>query len=86
MRACSIVESVGDHVEEVKAGDLVLPVFHRNCGECRDCVSEIGNACSKCPVEFVGGMPRDGLTRFLDAGGHPIHHSYPSRASLSTRW
>ncbi|KAF2282772.1 hypothetical protein GH714_043080 [Hevea brasiliensis] len=35
--ATGVVESVGDHVEEVKEGELVLPVFAPDCGECRDC-------------------------------------------------
>ncbi|XP_051126551.1 alcohol dehydrogenase-like 2 isoform X2 [Andrographis paniculata] len=72
--AAGVVESVGDYVEEFVPGDLVLPVFERNCGDCRDCRSPKGNACSKFAAEFYGGMPRDGSTRFLDAGGNPIHH------------
>lgn len=72
----SVVESVGEHVEEVKEGDMVLPVFHRNCGECRDCKSQKGNACSIFPVEFYGGMPRDGTTRFTDMNGQPVHHLF----------
>ncbi|PIN00386.1 alcohol dehydrogenase [Handroanthus impetiginosus] len=35
-----------------------------------------GNTCSKFPVEFLGGMPRDGTTRFLDVDGRPIHHFF----------
>ncbi|KAL9144038.1 hypothetical protein ABFS82_14G271700 [Erythranthe guttata] len=73
--AAGIVESVGENVEEVKAGDLVLPVFQRNCGECKDCNSKRGNVCSKFAVEYFGGMPRyGGATRFLDGDGSPIHH------------
>ncbi|KAL7085508.1 hypothetical protein ACP275_14G284700 [Erythranthe tilingii] len=73
--AAGIVESVGENVEEVKAGDLVLPVFQRNCGECKDCNSKRGNFCSKFAVEYFGGMPRyGGATRFLDGDGSPIHH------------
>lgn len=72
----SVVESVGENVEEVKAGDLVLPIFQRNCGECRDCKSKKGNACSKFPVEFHGGMPRDGTSRFTDTNGQTIHHFF----------
>ncbi|XP_073140723.1 alcohol dehydrogenase-like 2 [Henckelia pumila] len=72
--AAGVVESVGEHVEEVKEGDLVIPVFQRNCGECRDCVSQEGNACSKFPNEFLGAMPRDGTMRFIDRDGNPIHH------------
>ncbi|KAK6130679.1 hypothetical protein DH2020_035581 [Rehmannia glutinosa] len=74
--AAGIVESVGEHVDEVKAGDFVIPVFQRNCGECKDCLSQKGNACTKFPVEFFGGMPRDGTTRFVDSDGRPIHHFF----------
>ncbi|KAK8661004.1 hypothetical protein V6N13_051906 [Hibiscus sabdariffa] len=35
--AVGVVESVGEHVEEVEQGDAVVPVFHPNCRECRDC-------------------------------------------------
>ncbi|KAG8369194.1 hypothetical protein BUALT_Bualt15G0125800 [Buddleja alternifolia] len=41
-----------------------------------DCLSPKGNGCSKFPVEFFGGMPRDGSTRFLDVNGQPIHHFF----------
>ncbi|KAL0392367.1 UNVERIFIED_CONTAM: Alcohol dehydrogenase-like 2 [Sesamum radiatum] len=71
--AVGIVESVGEWVEEVNAG---VPVFQRNCGECKDCLSPKGNACSKFPLDFPGGMPRDGTTRFLDVNGTPIHHFF----------
>ncbi|KAL0432682.1 UNVERIFIED_CONTAM: Alcohol dehydrogenase-like 2 [Sesamum latifolium] len=74
--AVGIVESVGELVEEVRAGDMVVPVFQRNCGDCKDCLSPKGNACSKFPFAFPGGMPRDGTTRFLDVNGNPIHHFF----------
>ncbi|XP_027073573.2 alcohol dehydrogenase-like 2 isoform X1 [Coffea arabica] len=74
--AAGVVESVGENVEEVKGGDLVLPIFQRNCGECRDCKSEKGNACSKFPVQFYEGMPRDGTSRFTDMNGEIVHHFF----------
>ena len=58
---------------EVKAGDLVLPVVQRNCGECRDCKFK-GNACTKFPAASLNAMPRDGSSRFLDKDGQPLHH------------
>ncbi|CAK9149052.1 unnamed protein product [Ilex paraguariensis] len=74
--AVGIVESVGEHVEEVEEGELVVPVFERNCGECRDCKSHKSNNCSKFPTEFYGGMPRDGTSRFKDLNGEVVHHFF----------
>ena len=73
--AVGVVESVGEHMEEVKDGDLVLPVFAPNYGECRNCKSTKSNICSKfteTPYHF--GMPRDGTSRFRDMKGEVLHH------------
>lgn len=70
----SVVESVGEHVEEVKGGDLVLPLFQRNCEECRDCKSKKSNICTIFPIETYIGMPRDGGSRFKDMNGEVLHH------------
>lgn len=72
--AVGVVESVGQHVKEVKEGDIVLPVFSRNCEECRDCKSSKGNSCTIFPTEFYFGMPRDGTSRFKDSNGEPLSH------------
>ncbi|CAI9763601.1 unnamed protein product [Fraxinus pennsylvanica] len=74
--AAGIVESVGEEVEEVKTGDIVIPVFQSNCGECRDCKSQKSNACTKFPLQLSSGMPRDGTTRFMDSNGQPIYHFF----------
>jgi S-(hydroxymethyl)glutathione dehydrogenase/alcohol dehydrogenase len=73
------VESVGEYVEEVKEGDLVVPVFLANCGECRDCESTKSNNCSKFgsnPFQYQYGMPRDGTSRFRDINGEVVHHLF----------
>lgn len=70
------MESVGEEVEEVKTGDIVIPVFKSNCGECRDCKSQKTNACTKFPLQLSTGMPRDGTTRFMDSNGQPIYHFF----------
>jgi S-(hydroxymethyl)glutathione dehydrogenase/alcohol dehydrogenase len=70
------VESVGEHVEEVKEGELVVPVFLPNCGECRDCKSTKSNNCSKFGSKFQYGMPRDGTSRFRDINGEVVHHLF----------
>ncbi|CAL5084134.1 unnamed protein product [Urochloa decumbens] len=71
--AVGVVESVGEHVEEVGVGDTVVPVFLAQCGECADCRSPRSNLCSALPNR--PGMPRDGTTRFsLAATGEPVHN------------
>ncbi|KAL7262563.1 hypothetical protein ACSBR1_000847 [Camellia fascicularis] len=72
--AVGVVESVGENVEEVKKGDTVLPVFHPDCGECRDCKSPKSNCCSAFPPSHRIGMPRDGTSRFRDSNGEVLHH------------
>ncbi|CAN6184800.1 unnamed protein product [Urochloa humidicola] len=71
--AVGVVESVGEHVEEVAVGDTVVPVFLAQCGECADCLSPRSNICSALTYRH-GLMPRDGTTRFtLAATGEPVH-------------
>ncbi|CAN6219553.1 unnamed protein product [Urochloa humidicola] len=64
--AVGVVESVGEHVEEVAIGDTVVPVFLPQCGECGDCLSPRSNICSVLTYR-PGLMPRDGTT------GEPVH-------------
>uniref|UniRef100_A0A0E0LNH8 Alcohol dehydrogenase-like C-terminal domain-containing protein n=1 Tax=Oryza punctata TaxID=4537 RepID=A0A0E0LNH8_ORYPU len=69
-----VVESVGEHVQEVAVGDMVVPVFAAQCSECPDCLSDRSNLCSKLP-NVAGLMPRDSTTRFSSAStGEPIRH------------
>ncbi|TKY74389.1 Alcohol dehydrogenase 2 [Spatholobus suberectus] len=72
--AVGVVESVGEHVEEVKEGDLVVPVFLANCGECSDCKSPKSNMCSKFRSKWFDNMPRDGTSRFRDMKGEAVYH------------
>ncbi|KAH9756476.1 alcohol dehydrogenase-like 2 [Citrus sinensis] len=72
--AVGVVESVGEYVEEVKERDLVLPIFQRDCGECRDCKSSKSNTCSKFGRGYRPNMPRDGTSRFRELKGDVIHH------------
>ncbi|KAL0698983.1 hypothetical protein Bca4012_055105 [Brassica carinata] len=44
--AVGVVESIGESVDGFKQGDVVLPVFHPHCEECRDCKSPKSNWCS----------------------------------------
>ena len=61
-------------MEEVKEGDLVVPVFLPSCNECRDCMSSKSNLCTKLGSKFYLGMPRDGTSRFRDLKGEVLHH------------
>ncbi|KAK7372660.1 hypothetical protein VNO80_06047 [Phaseolus coccineus] len=72
--AVGVVESVGEDVTEVTKGDVVIPIFLPDCGECIDCKSSKSNLCSKFPFEFSPWMPRDGTSRFKNLKGEIIHH------------
>lgn len=72
--AVGVVESVGENVEEVQEGDTVVPVFHPNCRECRDCKSQKGNGCSVFGNKWNPDMPRDATSRFKGANGEVLHH------------
>ncbi|KAB1204020.1 Alcohol dehydrogenase-like 1 [Morella rubra] len=72
--AVGVVESVGEYVEELTEGDIVLPVFLPNCRKCRDCKSQKSNSCSVFPNNKYSGMPRDGTSRFKDMKGEVLHH------------
>ncbi|CAM8979700.1 unnamed protein product [Rhodiola kirilowii] len=69
-----VVESVGENVEEVKPGDMVVPSFLAECGECRDCKSLKSNMCSKFKAPNPNGVPRDGSSRFKDSNGETLNH------------
>ncbi|KAF9612077.1 hypothetical protein IFM89_037996 [Coptis chinensis] len=68
-----VVESIGDNVEEVKEGDVVIPVFLSDCQECVDCKSDKSNCCTQFPFTTAPGMPRDGTSRFRSLNGEVIY-------------
>ncbi|GER30105.1 alcohol dehydrogenase [Striga asiatica] len=68
------VESVGEGVKDLKIGDLVIPTYLGECGECENCRSEKTNLCQTYPLQaFTGLMPRDGSSRMW-ARGQPVYH------------
>ncbi|KAJ1394338.1 hypothetical protein SESBI_34282 [Sesbania bispinosa] len=69
-----IVESVGKDVTEITKGDVVIPIFLPDCGECVDCKSTRSNLCSNFPFEASPWLPRHGTTRFTDLNGESIYH------------
>ncbi|KAL5982284.1 hypothetical protein ACLOJK_016355 [Asimina triloba] len=70
-----VVESVGERVEEVSEGDVVIPVFMGNCRDCVDCKSEKSNICSNSPRKSPDvPVPSDGGSIFVDSKGEIIHN------------
>ncbi|KAF3533246.1 hypothetical protein DY000_02037771 [Brassica cretica] len=75
--AVGLVESIGEHVDGFKHGDVVLPVFHPHCEECRDCKSSKGNWCTRFAEDLVSNTRRYGMaSRFKDSMGEDIHHFF----------
>ncbi|KAK8997031.1 hypothetical protein V6N11_020523 [Hibiscus sabdariffa] len=72
--AVGVVESVGENVNEVAAGDVVIPTFLSECGECDDCRSKQSNLCSKFPFKVHPWMPRYETSRFTDLKGETLYH------------
>ncbi|GMJ02755.1 hypothetical protein like AT5G42250 [Hibiscus trionum] len=72
--AVGVVESVGENVNEVAAGDVVIPTFMSECGECVDCRSKHSNLCSKLPFKINPWMPRYETSRFTDLKGETLYH------------
>lgn len=71
----SLVESIGEHVDGFKQGDVVLPVFHPNCEECKDCKSSKSNWCARYANDSISNTRRYGMaSRFKDSTGEDIHH------------
>lgn len=72
--ALGVVESVGEDVDEVVEGDVVIPVFLPDCGDCADCKSKKSNLCSKLPFQVSPWMPRDKTSRFTNLKGEVLYH------------
>ncbi|KAF8083030.1 hypothetical protein N665_0795s0026 [Sinapis alba] len=75
--AVGVVESIGELVDGFKQGDVVLPVFHPHCEECRDCKSPKSNWCSRFCDDFLSNTRRYGMdSRFKDSSGEDIYHFF----------
>ncbi|KAK7283985.1 hypothetical protein RIF29_13735 [Crotalaria pallida] len=73
--ASGIVESVGEGVNDIEEGDMVVPIFNGECGECSYCKSEQTNMCERFgvnPMKKV--MDSDGASRFSTIDGTTIFH------------
>ncbi|XP_058755737.1 alcohol dehydrogenase-like 7 isoform X2 [Vicia villosa] len=64
----------GKDVTEVTKGDVVVPIFLPDCGECTDCKSTKSNLCTNFPFKVSPWMLRHGTSRFTDSNGEIIYH------------
>ncbi|KAL0016865.1 hypothetical protein SO802_003934 [Lithocarpus litseifolius] len=74
LNVISVVESVGEDVDEVSEGDTVIPTFMPDCGDCADCRSKKSSLCSKLPFKVSPWMPRHETSRFTDLKGEVLYH------------
>ncbi|KAG6755562.1 hypothetical protein POTOM_041393 [Populus tomentosa] len=73
--AVGLVESVGEGVTDLKAGDHVIPIFNGECGHCPYCTNNTTNLCQTYRVNpFKSVMENDGKCRFSTMNGEPIFH------------
>ncbi len=68
-----VVETLGDGVSRLEAGDHVVTLFSPQCGECVHCRSERTNLCLAIREQQNAGYLPDGTTR-LSRDGEPIRH------------
>ncbi|GER33790.1 alcohol dehydrogenase [Striga asiatica] len=68
-----VIESVGEGVTKLTAGDTVMPLYLGECGECLNCKSGKTNLCHKYPLGFSGLMS-DGTSRMSVKGEKIYHH------------
>ncbi|XP_027181307.1 alcohol dehydrogenase class-3-like [Coffea eugenioides] len=68
-----MVESVGENVTNLKEGDIVMPLYLGECGECLNCISGKTNLCHKYPLGF-SGLLLDGTSRMSIRGEAIYHH------------
>jgi S-(hydroxymethyl)glutathione dehydrogenase/alcohol dehydrogenase len=68
-----VVESVGQGVSSLAAGDHVVTLFSPQCRECIHCVDDRTNLCLAIREEQGKGHLPDGTTR-LSRDGEPIRH------------
>jgi len=70
---CGVVEAVGEGVDSLAPGDLVVTLFSPQCGECVHCRSPRTNLCLAIREQQNRGYLPDGTTR-LSRGGEPLRH------------
>nr|GEZ73361.1 alcohol dehydrogenase-like 1 [Tanacetum cinerariifolium] len=70
-----MVESIGeDTATSLKVGDIVIPLYLGECGQCLNCKNGKTNLCHVYPVGF-NGLMNDGTSRMtIAATGERIYH------------
>ncbi|XP_060707341.1 alcohol dehydrogenase class-3 [Hemiscyllium ocellatum] len=79
-----VVESVGEGVTCVKAGDRVIPLYIPQCGECKFCLNPNTNLCQKIRVTQGQGLMPDKTSRFTCKGQMVYHYMGTSTFSEYT--
>nr|P86884.1 RecName: Full=Alcohol dehydrogenase class-3; AltName: Full=Alcohol dehydrogenase class-III; AltName: Full=Glutathione-dependent formaldehyde dehydrogenase; Short=FALDH; Short=FDH; Short=GSH-FDH; AltName: Full=S-(hydroxymethyl)glutathione dehydrogenase [Scyliorhinus canicula] len=79
-----IVESVGEGVTCVKAGDRVIPLYIPQCGDCNFCLNPKTNLCQKIRVTQGQGLMPDKTSRFTCKGQLLYHYMGTSTFSEYT--
>ena len=69
-----IVESVGEAVSSLQAGDHVIPLYIPECGQCKYCQSNKTNLCQAVRETQGKGLMPDGTTRLSFDDGSPLYH------------
>jgi Zn-dependent alcohol dehydrogenase len=69
-----VVESVGDGVTHVAAGDPVAFCFVPSCGACAACVAGRRNLCERAAAAAWAGTLLDGSSRLRFPDGRPVQH------------
>ncbi|XP_054346202.1 alcohol dehydrogenase class-3 [Pongo pygmaeus] len=79
-----IVESVGEGVTKLKAGDTIIPLYIPECGEGKFCLNPKTNLCQKIRVTQGKGLKPDGTSRFTCKGKTILHYMGTSTFSEYT--
>ncbi|KAK9058348.1 hypothetical protein SSX86_023189 [Deinandra increscens subsp. villosa] len=71
------VESIGEDVgTHIKPGDVVMPLYMGECGQCLNCKSGKTNICHVYPIS-MDGLMRDGTSRMSVAStGERVYHAF----------
>ncbi|XP_028763358.1 alcohol dehydrogenase class-3 isoform X4 [Neltuma alba] len=69
-----VVESIGEKVTDLKVGDIVIPIYIGESGECEVCVSGKSNLCVRYPLRVNGLMPDD--TSRISIRGQKVYHVF----------
>lgn len=69
-----MVEAVGENVNNVDIGDMVMPVYLGECGDCLNCKSGKSNLCHVYSLNLSGLLP-DGTSRMsISSTGEKLYH------------